>query len=853
MSTSPNNSRRGGYQVLGQKPGFPWSRWQVATRVKDRQSGVLLPIETKTLSGTARSQLVAHLRVADRHLQPLEAATAGEQTLVFSALPLGRSLCEQWNPDRPLPPLQVCKLGLAITQSLAALHQQSIVHGAVRTDRIWVTKEGLIILLRDPAIDLANQGRPGDRDWLDQRDEAGLYAAPEFANNHQASDQATDIYSLGCLLYQLVSGRPPVLAMSFDQAVVEHAGTSPQELVLALQEGKSGDPLLRVIAYAMAKDRNVRFQSADQFAAALRAILPLLSDVVQATPAASDAGAVNRPSVAPVATDASPLVGAKSRKTRSLKRQRPVILVAGLAVAAAILVIGMIASRSGSTAGQGQTLQPVPVQVDPRESTASNAVAEPVTNERVSNETADKPQADSYRLTDDDRLLYAPPYRSDSASVSLALLPPGPAAIVSIRPSFLREATDGTTLADAYEAEISGLLDRLSARCGLPIESIRRCTIAMHPASDGEIEASLAVETEQPVPIQSLLDRWQATASRTASGLTIYAGDDIDGDAYYLPMSETETDTVSRFAIGTVERISEVAEGQGSEILLSRRLASLWDHASAEADIVAMATPNFLFADGRALLQSSVPQAIEPLKSFLIPDVSVGLLVVCFEADRLYAETRLTPGGGVNEARLMKRLQESVQRWPDWADQFLIESQPDPSWRLLAARLPLMMRFFANHCRFGTSDGSAVGNFYLPRRVVPQLSVAVSLALNSPRAGGLAPSIQASRETGLTLDQTLERKMSISFDQESLEFAIDTVVDEFRQRLPEGTEMPAIRIVGADLQKMGITQNQQIRAVRKARCVAAVSVDRSGDSGEPRSHGHGARRSQASPDLGCRR
>ena len=62
----------------------------------------------------------------------------------------------------------------------------------------------------------------------------------------------------------------------------------------------------------------------------------------------------------------------------------------------------------------------------------------------------------------------------------------------------------------------------------------------------------------------------------------------------------------------------------------------------------------------------------------------------------------------------------------------------------------------------------------------------------------------------------LNRKMSIAFEQESLEFAILAIVDEFKQSLPAGLVMPPVRIIGSDLQKMGITQNQQIRDFKKS-------------------------------------
>ena len=61
----------------------------------------------------------------------------------------------------------------------------------------------------------------------------------------------------------------------------------------------------------------------------------------------------------------------------------------------------------------------------------------------------------------------------------------------------------------------------------------------------------------------------------------------------------------------------------------------------------------------------------------------------------------------------------------------------------------------------------------------------------------------------------LSRKMSVSFDQESLEFAIDAIVGDYRRTLPAGSKLPPVKIIGSDLQLMGITQNQQVRTFTK--------------------------------------
>ena len=65
--------------------------------------------------------------------------------------------------------------------------------------------------------------------------------------------------------------------------------------------------------------------------------------------------------------------------------------------------------------------------------------------------------------------------------------------------------------------------------------------------------------------------------------------------------------------------------------------------------------------------------------------------------------------------------------------------------------------------------------------------------------------------TPIPVEQMLDTPLSVSFDQESLQFAVAVIGDEFVRSLPAGSAPPVLTIIGGDLEKLGITQNQQIR------------------------------------------
>ena len=129
----------------------------------------------------------------------------------------------------------------------------------------------------------------------------------------------------------------------------------------------------------------------------------------------------------------------------------------------------------------------------------------------------------------------------------------------------------------------------------------------------------------------------------------------------------------------------------------------------------------------------------------------------------LYFELRELPSGGATPATLLKSFRESVGSWQDWADHFLLNSTQDPSWLLLATRMPLMFRFVGQQVR-STIDGDfLVASAYLPADAAAQAALATLLAMNTPLGGTAASSMQAASAKPLTVDEMLDKTMSISF------------------------------------------------------------------------------------------
>ncbi|MDD5368490.1 MAG: protein kinase [Anaerolineaceae bacterium] len=166
----------------------------------------------------------------------------------------------------PLPISEAAGLILPIAQALQYAHEQGVIHRDVKPGNILLTEQGQPRLtdfgiaksfIQKPAVDLTDPG-------------TGIgtpeYMAPEQALG-QPIDLRVDIYSLGVILFELVTGRKPYTGDTPLGTMMQHT-TQPlprvREFVPDIPE-----EVERVLFKALAKDPADRYQSMDEFAAVL--------------------------------------------------------------------------------------------------------------------------------------------------------------------------------------------------------------------------------------------------------------------------------------------------------------------------------------------------------------------------------------------------------------------------------------------------------------------------------------------------------------------------------------------------------------------------------------------------------
>lgn len=170
----------------------------------------------------------------------------------------------------PLPLKQAVEIATQIAEGLHVAHQKGVVHRDVKSANVIVSEAGNVkitdfgLALREGQSRLT---RPGFAVGT------SLYMSPEQCRAEEV-DRRSDIWSLGVVLYEMIAGRPPFEA-EHGTAVVYAILNEEPDPVTALRSRVPME-LERVVDRALSKNPGERYQHADEMAAELRRVLPLV-------------------------------------------------------------------------------------------------------------------------------------------------------------------------------------------------------------------------------------------------------------------------------------------------------------------------------------------------------------------------------------------------------------------------------------------------------------------------------------------------------------------------------------------------------------------------------------------------
>jgi eukaryotic-like serine/threonine-protein kinase len=218
-------------------------------------------------SGRFLSEIRVTARLQHPHILPL-LDSGDADGLLYYVMPLvtGESLRTRLDRERQLPISDAIRIGCDVAGALDYAHRQQVIHRDIKPDNILLHDGSALVA--DFGIALAVQAAGGER-----MTQTGLslgtpqYMSPEQAMGERTVDARSDIYALGAVVYEMLSGEPPHVANSAQQVILKVIA-EPAAPITKMRKSVPAN-VAAAVAVALEKLPADRFASGQDFSSAL--------------------------------------------------------------------------------------------------------------------------------------------------------------------------------------------------------------------------------------------------------------------------------------------------------------------------------------------------------------------------------------------------------------------------------------------------------------------------------------------------------------------------------------------------------------------------------------------------------
>jgi serine/threonine-protein kinase len=286
------------YTIERELGGGGMSRVFVATEAALGRKVVVKLLHSELAEGLSAERFKREVRLAAKlqhpHIVPLLAAGTVEGGVLFYTMPFveGETLRGRLEREAGLPVGETVGILREIIGALAYAHRGGIVHRDIKPENILLSEGGAVVL--DFGIAKAINASRDTEDGADRKRTSTLTAAgtslgtPAYMAPEQAAadavDHRADLYSIGVVAYEMLSGQPPFDGRTAQQLMAAHATQAPEDL--SRRRASVPPVLAQLIMQLLEKNPADRPQSADEVRRSL--------DAVEATGAVSIAAWLRR-------------------------------------------------------------------------------------------------------------------------------------------------------------------------------------------------------------------------------------------------------------------------------------------------------------------------------------------------------------------------------------------------------------------------------------------------------------------------------------------------------------------------------------------------------------------------------
>ena len=270
----------------------------------------------------------------------------------------GITLKQYMDQRAPLSWRETLHFAMQIAKALEHAHSRSIIHRDIKPHNVMILKDGSVKVADFGIARIASAQNTLTKEALG----SVHYISPEQARGARV-DNRSDIYSLGVVMYEMLTGRPPYDGETPVSVAIQHINGTPLSPSLLNSEIPTG--LEQITMHAMCSDLNIRYSSITDMLKDMEEFRKNPSIRFTFLPNASASGVAGSPRVQPAKQQGAPsrekeMEREYERQDRE-ERRRQIWMIAAisLAVLALIGLLFLILSKSGEDSPVETTAAPV--------------------------------------------------------------------------------------------------------------------------------------------------------------------------------------------------------------------------------------------------------------------------------------------------------------------------------------------------------------------------------------------------------------------------------------------------------------------------------------------------------------
>ena len=269
-----------GWSIAGELGTGATSRVYLATRASDGRRMVVKLMKSGATAAERAQYFLLEMRLLQKMVHPnvVPISDAGEaQGVLYFCMPFieGETMRQRLARDGAFSVPEAVRTAIDLANALAYVHSHGVVHRDVKPENILLSPTGAILLdfghARAPA--LMPTGEP--RDAKKYIVGTANYVSPEQVAGRRVADSRSDLYSLGCVLLEMLTGFLPFSGGSARETMQRRLDQPPPDV--RTMRPDVPDEVALVVKRSMAVDPAERYLTARQMTDALTAALDLLT------------------------------------------------------------------------------------------------------------------------------------------------------------------------------------------------------------------------------------------------------------------------------------------------------------------------------------------------------------------------------------------------------------------------------------------------------------------------------------------------------------------------------------------------------------------------------------------------